>query len=349
MDQQQQLDELKSKLAALKGQEAPADQKTITAPAVDPVLAERRAHFTGAQHRLADVLATGGRGIHGGNGFHLIDSNRSDVSMISDKLVVAQLIRLMLDDDGLDGIIYAVTNWNSKSAKTLSDRMDTHNSNHECDPAYRLGMQPSEKRSAYLKGQGDILKIPYTEPKPQTKPDGEALVRMASEEFAAFVIDFHRQVVSWDLKQFIFDNLKTPAKEFFDGFLALQKKADAEEESLFKNAMAAHVLATDPARDESDAEDFLDILAWVGQRSRLEDMRRQERIAKQKSRSATTVVPSQAPVEWAIKETTPKRSPLDGIDIGKVATFYDQQLAEIDAKLEQLKASGQVSTTGASA
>jgi hypothetical protein len=50
--------------------------------------------------------------------------------------------------------------------------------------------------------------------------------------------------------------------------------------------------------------------------------------------------------------TNPEDSPLplDDIDLGRVATGYDRQLAEIDAKLEQLKAGQQeASTTSASA
>jgi hypothetical protein len=111
--------------------------------------------------------------------------------------------------------------------------------------------------------------------------------------------------------------------------------------------MAAHMLATAPDSNEEDAEEFLGLLAWMGQRSRLEDMRRLERIAKQKPRG---VSPSQAPAEWTIKETVPERSPLDDIDIGRIATGYDHAIAEINAKLEALKVNQpEPPTTGASA
>jgi hypothetical protein len=303
------------------------------APAVDPALAKRRAQFTGAQRRLADILAISGQSIQGGKGFHLIDADRAEVSVNSDKLVAMQIVRLMLDDDGSDGILYAAINWKSQSQKTLADRMGDHPCNHECDPAYRLGMQSPDKRRAYVKKQCDLLGVPYLEPQPELKLDAKALVRMSSQQFAEFAIEFHRRVLSWDLKQYVYDNLHTPAAQFFAEFVALQKQADAEEESLFKNAMAAHMLATAADSDDEDAEEFLGLLAWMGQRSRLEDMRRLERIAKQKSRGTS---PSQAPKEWTIKETVPARSPLDDIDLKKVESFYDRQLAEIDAELEAL-------------
>jgi hypothetical protein len=330
----QQLEELKTKLAQLKGEQTdvPADEEP-TAPAVDPALVERRSHFSGAQRRLADILAISGQSIQGGNGFDLIDAGRSEVSVNSDKLVAMQIIRLMLDDDGSDGILYAVTNWKSQSKQTLADRMGDYVRDNECNPQWRLGMQTPERQQAYAKRQALLLKVNYVQPKPEMKLDAKTLVRMSSPQFAEFAIEFHRRVLIWDMKQYVYDNLRTPASQFFAGFLELQRNADAEEESLFKNAMAAHMLATAPDSNESDAEEFLGLLSWMGQRSSLEDMRRLERIAKQKSRGAS----SQAPKEWAIKETTPQRSPLDDIDLGRVATGYDRQLAEIDAKLEQLK------------
>jgi hypothetical protein len=49
-------------------------------------------------------------------------------------------------------------------------------------------------------------------------------------------------------------------------------------------------------------------------------------------------------------ECDPEDSPLDSIDLGRVATGYDRALAEIDAKLEALKVNQQEPpTTGASA
>jgi len=326
----------------LKGEQTDASvDEEPAAPAVDPALAERRAQFTGAQRRLAAGLSAISKGTN------LIDSKSSEASVISDKLVTMQIWRLMLDDDGSDGILYAVTNWNSKSTKTLADRMGNPAINSECNPQWRLGMQPSERRAAYIKKQCDLLRIPYLEPQPELKLDAKVLVSMSSEKFAEFVVEFHRRVLGWDLKAFVYDNLRTPAAEFFAGFLEIQKQADAEEESLFKNAMAAHMPATAPDSDESDAEEFLGLLAWMGQRERLEAGRRLERISKQKSRGAS---PSQAPAEWTIKETAPERSPLDSIDLGRVATGYDRQLAEIDAKLEQLNAGRQdASITGVSA
>jgi len=240
-----------------------------------------------------------------------------------------QIIRLMLDDDGSDGILYAVTNWKSQSKQTLADRMGDYIRDNECNLQWRLGMQTLERQQAYARRQALLLKVNYVQPKPEMKLDAKTLVRMSSQQFAEFVIEFHRRVLSWDMKQYVYDNLGTPASQFFAEFVALQKQADAEEEELFKNAMAAHMLATAFDSDENDAEDFLGLLAWIGQRTRLEDMRRLERISKQKSRGAS---PSQAPAEWTIKETAPKRSPLDSIDLGRVATGYDRQLAEIDAK-----------------
>lgn len=236
-----------------------------------------------------------------------------------------------------DGILYAAINWKSRSEKTLADRMGNHPCNHECDPAYRLGMQSQDKRRAYVKKQCDLLGVPYLEPQPELKLDAKALVRMTSQQFAEFVVEFHQRVLSWDLKQYVYENLKTPAKEFFDGFVRLQREADAEEESLFQNSMAAHMLATSPDSDESDAEEFLGLLAWMGQRERIEAGRRLERISKQKSRDAS---PSQAPAE-TIHETAPERSPLDDIDLKKVESYYDRQLAAIDEKLSQLEQQGQ--------
>lgn len=348
-------DELKTELAALQGQQEPTNEEP-TPPAVDPALAERRAQFTGAQRRLADILAISGQSIQGGNAFHLIDAaGRSEVSVNSDKLVAMQIVRLMLDDDGSDGILYAAVNWKSHHNQTLADRMGNHAINSECNPAYRLGLQSPNKRRAYLRKQCDLLKIPYIEPQPELKLDGKTLVRMSSEKFAEFVVEFHRRVLDWDLKAFVYDNLSTPAAEFFAGFLDLQRNADAQEESLFKNAMAAHMLATSPDSDDEDAEECLGLLAWMGQRERLEDMRRLERIAKQKPRNASQ---SQAPAvdqlvtrfvkkdgklaaEWTINETAPERSPLDDIDLSRVATGYDRQIAALDAKLEQLNAGQQ--------
>jgi hypothetical protein len=339
-------DELKTELAALDGQQPKTPTNEEPAPAVDPALAKRRAQFTGAQRRLADILAISGQSIQGGKGFHLIDADRAEVSVNSDKLVAMQIVRLMLDDDGNDGILHAVVNWKSRSEKTLADRMGNHPCNHECDPAYRLGMQSPDKRRAYVKKQCDLLGVPYLEPQPELKLDAKALVRMTSQQFAEFVVEFHRRVLDWDLKAFVYDNVSTPAAEFFAGFLDLQRNADAEEESLFQNSMAAHMLATSPDSDESDAEEFLGLLAWMGQRERIEAGRRLERISKQKSRDAS---PSQAPAE-TIHETAPERSPLDDIDLKKVESFYDRQLAEIDAKLEALKVNQpEPPTTGASA
>jgi hypothetical protein len=218
--------------------------------------------------------------------------------------------------------------------------------NSQCNPQWRLGMQPSERRAAYIKKQCDLLRVPYLEPQPELKLDAKVLVRMSSEKFAEFVVEFHRRVLSWDLKAFVYDNLRTPAARFFSGFLELQREADAEEEELFKNAAAAHSLATAPGSDESDAEDFLGLLAWMGQRTRLEDMRRLERIAKQKSRGAS---PSQAPKEWTIKETAPKRSPLDDIDLTKVESYYDLQIAKLKAEQDKLEQQAQAPTATASA
>jgi hypothetical protein len=105
-------------------------------PIVDPALVERRALFSGAQRRLAEGLSRGQRNLN------LIDDGRSSVAKIADKLAMAQIIRLMLDVDGSDGILYAVTGWNSESKKTLAERMGDHASNHECNAQWRLGCSP---------------------------------------------------------------------------------------------------------------------------------------------------------------------------------------------------------------
>lgn len=335
MDQQQQLNELKSRLAVLQGQQseqARTDQPVEPAAPepVDPALAERRNNFTGAQRRLADGLSRGQRQ------YNLIDSNRSDASAVSDKLVILQITRLMLNPDGNDGILYAVMNWNSKSQQSLADRIGDHASKDECNPQWRLGMQSAEWQRAYGKRQTEIMKVPYVEPRPELKLDAKALVRMSSQEFAEFVVEFHRQVLQWELKAYIYANVATPAKKFFDGFVRLQREADAKEEALYKGAMAAHILATDPALGEEEAQDFLDILAWMGQRERLEAARRAERIAKQKQRTAMDskpVVPaSEAPAAGTIRED---------INIKAVERYYDHQIEKIKEEQDRLKQQSQ--------
>lgn len=322
MESMKTANELKAELATLDGQQPvePAAPEPI-----DPALAERHAQFTGAQRRLADVLSRG-RSQH-----NLIDNRRSDASVTSDKLVVAQIIRLMLGHDGCDGILYAVTGWSSGSKKSLAERMGNHVSNHECDPRWRLGMQTEERQRAYRKRESEIMKVPNTEPPRPLKLDAKALVHMTSAQFAEFVVEFHRQILAWDLKQFVYDNLETPPSEFFAGFVALQRQADAEEEELFKSAATAHILATDSALGEKEAQDFLHILAWMGQRERLEAARRAERIAKQKQRTATDskpVVPaSEAPAVGTIQED---------INIRAVESYYDRQIEKIKEEQDEL-------------
>src|SRR6266852_3253112 len=75
----------------LKLQESDREPKEPE-PLVDPAMTKRRAQFSGAQRRLADGLSRGQRN------FNLIDTGRSDGSTVTDKLGVAQVIRLMLDD-----------------------------------------------------------------------------------------------------------------------------------------------------------------------------------------------------------------------------------------------------------
>ena len=253
--------------------------------AVDPALEEHRSHFTDAQRRLAATLGMFGKNF--GTNSNVIDTKHSEVSAISDKLVVMQIIRLMLDDDGNDGVLYAVVNWRSTSKQSLAERMGNHPANSECNPQWRLGMQPRAKQEAYGKRQAQLLKVAYVAPTPEPKLDAKTLVRMSSQQFAETVVNFHRKVLSWDLKQFVYDNLTTPPKEFFEAFVAMQKKAD-EEEVLFKGAYSAHLRATDPNLGEEEAEDFLELLRWMAAMKRREERRRTERIAKQRPRNVET-------------------------------------------------------------
>jgi hypothetical protein len=197
-------------------------------------------------------------------------------------------------------------------------------------------MQPADKQRAYAKRQAELLKVPYIEPNPEPKLDAKAMVHMTSEAFAGVMVEFHRKTLDWDLKQFVYDNLTTSAPEFFSRFVALQKEADKKEECVFKAAMAAHVLATDPKGTEEDADDFLDILAWMGQRERLETKRRSDRIAQQTSRTKSDAVPPQTPTEWTIHEDSSGPG-LKSIDLRKVETYYDHRIAELEAERDKLE------------
>ena len=331
VEQQQLIEKLKDRLAVLQGQ---SQEKDAPAEPIDPALAERRAKFTGAQRRLAHVLSWGGKYSN------LIDSGRTDASVLSDKLVTMQIVRLMLDSDGSDGIMYAVTGWNSKRDHTLAERIGNHTSLYECDPHWRLGMQSPERQEAYRRREAQALKLPYSEPRPPLKLEANTLVRMTAEEFAAFVIEFHRQVLHWDLKAYTYANLHTPAPEFFDGFVRLQREADKAEEGLFNDAMAAHMLATGPDLGEAEAQSFLAMLASMGERQRLEEKRRAERIAQQRPRTEpnppTTTEPAPAAAEH----------PWDDIDVAAVERYYDLQIEAIEQERLATEQAGQERTTG---
>ena len=321
--------ELREELNALEGQPPPDETSGGNQPPLDTALAERRAFFPGAQRRLADGLSRGQRHLN------LMYAQRTDPSLISEKLAVMQIVRLMLDDDGVDGILYAAVNWNSRSNQSLADRMGSHVSNTECNPRWRLGMLPAEQR-AYTRREAAAMKVPYVVPKPQPKLDAHVLVHMSSEQFAEFVIEFRRRLLNWDLKQYVYANLTTPAPQFFSEFVGMQKLADEAEEELFKGAMAAHVSATDPNLGEDEAQPFLKLLRWMGQRERLEAERRAGRIARQRTRDTKDDTASGLSAQLTADE---KPSTLGEIDLKAVRQFYSMEIEKIEAEQKRLKKS----------
>lgn len=306
---------------------------------VDPALAERRSHFSGAQRRLARQLSLGNRA------FDFIDSNRSDATAISDQLVTMQIIRLMLDDDGSDGIIYAATNWKSSSKETLAERT-TDQLLYECNPAYRYGMQTWERQRAYSKKTCVALELPYSEPKPVPKLKDIDFVGMPSADFAAFVTDFHRKVLQWNLKEYVYGNLHTPAKEFFKGFVQLQRDSDDHEEIMYKGAYAAHLRATDPDLGEEEAEDCLEMIRWMAAMQAREDERRAARIANHRphgtrgavvaDQTGTNAADSQTQEGSARKDNS--LSAIANIDIEAVSRYYDRQIAKLQEEQENYTA-----------
>ncbi len=286
------------------------------AVAVEQRRSERRAQFPRAQQRLATNLSLGNPA------FNLVES-KTNVTATVDKIAVMQIIRAMLDDDGNDGLIYAAWGWNSQSSESLADRMGDHQSQHECNPAYRLGMQSVADQKAYVRREMATLKVPYVELPPERRL--EDAVRMTSEQFARFAVDFHRKALAWELKQFVFDHLNTPGTEFFPAFISLQGEADAQEEAVYKNAYAAHLRATDPNLGEDEAADFLEMLSSMRGRENLEAERRAKRIAARR--------PSE-PLPSCGTQALPALEPELLVTKQQVASA----LAHLDLQLEKIKA-----------
>jgi hypothetical protein len=260
---------LQEELEALQ----PTQAKTVTQSlGISTEASERRASFPRAQQRLSGKLSLGNKA------FDVIEGS-SNVTDIVDKLACMQIVRMMLDPDGNDGIIYAVSaGWNSASKDSIADRMGKHKSNNECNPTYRLGMQSQERQVTYGKRECGTLRIPYVEPKPEKKL--EDATRMSSKEFAEFAANFHRKSLNWELKEFIYSNLNLPGTAFFPKFVAIQKKSDDAEEVIYKGAYAAHLRALDPSLGEDEAQDFLDMLSSMRWLENREAERSADRIAK---------------------------------------------------------------------
>lgn len=320
MEQQQQIEEIKAKLAALSQEGQESKIENGTEPYDSQVTSERRTQFPASQQRLAAELSRGNKA------FDLIEG-RSGITATMDKLVVLQIIKLMLDADGNDGILYAATGWSSGSKQTLADRMGDHKSQNECNPQWRLGMQSQDRQEAYAKKLAGELKLPYVEPKPEDRL--EDAIHMSSRQFAEFAVDFHRKVLQWDLKAYIYANLTTPAKEFFAGFVDLQKESDDQQATVFNGAYSAHLRAADPALGEDAAQDFLDMLSNMRWLENREKERSAERIAKQ------------APVaEVAVPEVLPepKRQSTVADQVKAASRLCDIELAKLEEKIAALKA-----------
>ncbi len=286
--------------------------------------AERRAQFSGQQQRLSDALSRG-RSI-----FNLVERN-TDAVAIMDKLAAMQIVRLMLDADGNDGVIYAATRWNSRSKQSLADRMQDHKSQNECNPAYRLSMQTKEAQEQYLRREYGTMKLPYVEPAPAKKL--EDAVRMSSQEFAEFAVSFHRKSLNWQLKEFIYSNLDLPGTAFFPRFIALQKANDGAEKTIYKGAMAAHFRAVDPSAGDEDAQSFLDMLACMRELERQAEQRSAERIAKH-----APVVESPAPEPEPPKpEPAPQKVEITAQDVRDAKRYYELLQVKADAELAALR------------
>jgi hypothetical protein len=275
--------------------------------------AERRAQFSGEQQRLAEALSRGRQS------FNLVERN-TDAVVIMDKLASLQIIRLMLDPDGSDGVIYAATNWNSRSNQSLADRMGDHKSQDEANPAYRLRMQSHEDQVTYAKRECATMRTPYVESVPEKKL--EDAVRMTSQEFAEFAVSFHRKSLSWQLKGFVYDNLNLPGTAFFPRFIALQKASDEAEETIYKGAYAAHLRATDPQSGEEEAQGFLGMLAC---------MREMERQAEAKSAER---MKNRAPVIEAAPE--PEEDDATPVPENTVPWYLQPSYLEEERKKEEL-------------
>jgi hypothetical protein len=279
---------------------------------------ERRSQFTGAQQSLAAALSRGSKA------FDIIEGT-SGVTATRDKLVTLQVIGLMLDEDGNDGILYAATGWSSQSKQTLADRMADHKSRNECNPQWRLVMQSADRQAEYTKKLAGDLKLPYSEPKPQRRL--EDATKMTSQEFAEFAVSFHRKSLQWDLKQYVYDNLNTPAEDFFAAFVKPQKDSEDQEEAVFKNAYAAHLRAFDPDLGEEEARDFLDMLSSMRWLENREKDRSAKRIAERVP--VTLELPEPEP-ETAV-EVDPKEK------VKSLSSVYDKKLEEIKEQLAALQ------------
>jgi hypothetical protein len=136
----------------------------------------------------------------------------------------------------------------------------------------------------------------------------------------------------------------------------LQRKANANCELC---GDAAGWLVPSQARKNSEHDMFISMAAdctieqlRVSLHSGWSHTPSRERVARLLLALREAKLHSQLEANIQTECTAPEDSPrsvLDGIDLGRVATGYDRQLAQIDQKLEQLKAGQQASTTEASA